>query len=473
MRKTKIICTLGPSTDGLCEELIKRGMDTARLNLSHGTYGEHILRINELKRAREKLNRPIALLMDTKGPEIRTGTVRSPVKLIAGNPFILYNEDRAGDERGVKVSHPELYERVNPSDTILIDDGKIVLKVESISNRDIHCTVISGGVLTDRKGINIPFCDTGLCFISQKDKEDIDFAILNDFDYIALSFVSGREDIDEVRRILVEKNCKSIKLISKIENRLAVEKIDEIIDHSDGIMVARGDLGVEIPLEQVPIIQKKLIKKCYFKGKPVITATQMLESMVENPRPTRAEVSDVANAIYDGTSGVMLSGETASGKNPVLAVDTMARIVEATEKDIDYKKRFHSEDWLSEKTIVNIIGQAATVASFELDIKAFVAITNSGNTARMISRFRPETPIIALCVDPKIQRQLNMSWGIIPLTTTFTDNAEVLYNNAIQCAIDTGMVREGDLVILVSGLPIGSSGKTNMIKIHRIKDAVF
>lgn len=473
MRKTKIICTLGPSTTNLCEELIKNGMDTARLNLSHGTYSDHIIKIEELKKAREKLNKPVSLLLDTKGPEIRTGVLSSPVLLRPKNRFILFNQNQVGNEEGVWVSHSELYRRMKPGDNILIDDGKIALSVEYIDGKDIVCIVVDGGILSNRKSINVPYCDSGLCFISEKDREDIDFAVNQDFDYIALSFVSSSEDVNSVREILKEKGSSDIKIIAKIENRIAVEKIDEIIDASDGIMVARGDLGVEIPLEQVPVIQKKLIKKCYFKGKPVITATQMLESMVENPRPTRAEVSDVANAIYDGTSAVMLSGETAAGKNPVLVVKTMARIVETTENDIDFKKRFYSEDWFSENTIVNIIGQAATVSSFELDVKAFIAITNSGKTARMISRFRPYTPIIALCVSPKIQRQLNMSWGIVPVLTEFIDNAEALFSSSVERAKTTNIVGDSDMVILVAGLPTGSSGKTNMIKIHRIGEPVF
>ena len=473
IRKTKIICTLGPATENIIEQLIQNGMDTARVNQSHETHEIHARRIQELKQAREKLGKPVALLMDTKGPEIRTGLVEKPVQLRPDQSFDLVCKDLIGDEHQVSVSYPGLCLRVSASDIIIIDDGNIRLQVEQVSGDVIHCRVLTGGVLSNRKSVNVPDCDLGLPFLSEKDLDDIQFAVKHDFDFIALSFVSYSYDIEQVREILNRFDCSSIRIIAKIENKKSVEQIDSIIEASDGIMIARGDLGVELPLEQVPIIQKRLIKACYLRGKPVITATQMLESMIDNPLPTRAEVSDVANAVYDSTSAVMLSGETAAGQYPVDTVRIMTNIILSTEQDIDYKNRFSNEDWFSVKNTVNIIGQATTVAAFELDAKAIIVITNTGNSARMIARFRPVCPIIAITVDPRSERQLNMSWGIHPHRTQYIAEAKGLLNNAVECAKMTGLVQDGDVVILTSGLPTGEAGKTNMLKVHRIGDKVL
>lgn len=470
MRKTKIICTLGPTTEGLCEELITNGMDAARINFSHETHEIHKRRIIEFKKARDKLGIPVPLIADTKGPEIRTGVVKGTVELKNGQEFTLFKSEITGDNKGVSVSYPDLYKNIKGIMDIFIDDGKIHLIVKGIKNDNIICEVASGGILSSRKGVNIPGLICCLPFLNSKDIDDIMFAIENGFDYIAPSFVRDKDDLKQIRDILDRNNCNDMKIIAKIENKAAVDNIDEINSHSDGIMIARGDMGVEMPLSEVPIIQKRLIRNCYSKGKPVIIATQMLESMVDNSIPTRAEVSDVANAVYDNTSAVMLSGETANGKHPVEALRRMVNIIETTEKDINYRKRFFDEDWLTEKSIVSIIGQSASVAAFELNAKAIVVITNTGNSARMISRFRPSCPIIAVTVEERIERQLNLSWGIHPVRTKYLKNITELYNNTMKCAEKTGIAARGDLVVMVAGIPTGPKGKTNMIKIHKLGD---
>lgn len=470
MRRTKVICTLGASTENRCEELIINGMDAARVNFSHETHDIHAARINELKLSRRKLDKPITLLMDSMGPEIRTGVMKDGSILKNGQEFTLVNKSITGDDSNVSITYKDLFRKITAKQDIFIDDGKIHLTVKRIEDENIVCEVVSGGKLSGRKGINVPGCRMDLQFISSKDIDDILFAIENDFDHIALSFVRHPDDVNTVREILKSHNAFNIRIIAKIENKQAVDNIDSIIDCSDGIMVARGDLGVEMNLNEVPAIQKKLIRKCYSKGKPVITATQMLESMVDNIVPTRAEVSDVANAIYDGTSAVMLSGETACGKNPIEALKRMVDIITITETDIDYKERFYREERFTEKGFVSVIGQSATVASFELKAKAIIAITNSGNTARMISRFRPDCPIIAVTVDPIIERQLNLSWGIHPVRTKYIEEITRLFNNTIECAKSTGIVKDNDVVILVAGMPTGKLGKTNMVKIHKIGD---
>ncbi len=474
MRRTKIICTMGPTTEGRLTELIENGMDAARVNFSHEDYSIHASRIQELKEAREKLGKPIPLIIDTKGPEIRTGMMKSGTVLKNGQEFRLGINGSEGDINGVSLSCDMLFKHIKKDDSIFIDDGRIKLKVTGIDGTEIITTVISGGPLSNKKGVNVPGRHTGIPFLSDKDIKDIRFGIKHGFDYIALSFVKDREDVELVRRILNEEGSEDIRIIAKIEHESAVRNIDEIIDASDGIMIGRGDLGIEMSFSALPGIQKKLIRKCYLSGKPVITATQMLESMTQNPLPSRAEVSDVANAIYDGTSAVMLSGETAMGSYPIRSLKTMVEIVESTESDIDYKKRYHKEDWFfTEKSIVNIIGQSTTVASFNLDAKAIIVPTRSGNSARMISRFRPSSPIIALTISPRIERQLNMSWGIYPLRTVFKGEINELFNNLILCAEKTGLLKNGDLVIITAGIPTGKAGKTNMLKAHIMGDDVL
>ncbi|MFO7612983.1 MAG: pyruvate kinase, partial [Clostridia bacterium] len=447
MRRTKIICTMGPTTEGLCEELIKNGMDAARFNFSHENYEIHTRRITEMKAAREKLNVPIPLILDTKGPEMRIGMLKKKFVLKNGSVIRLVVEDIEGDEKRISITNKLLYEKVGEGQLIYIDDGIIELEVTAIDGTDIVCKVLSGGMLSNRKGVNVPDCDTGLPFMSERDISDINFAIDNDFDYIALSFVHSDSDIFRVRTILKNKYREDIKIIAKIENSESVKNIDNIIEAADSIMIARGDMGIELPFSQVPVIQKKLIKKCYRSAKPVIVATQMLESMTENPRPTRAEVSDVANAIYDGTSVVMLSGETAAGAFPVKSLQTMVRVIEDTEKDIDYKARFQNDNFKTiEKNTLNIISKAAVVTAFEMDIKAIVMPTRTGRSARMVSSFRPSNPIIAITMNPTIQRQLNMSWNIKPMLSEFIGGEKQLFESVMEKAAESGLVKNGDTV---------------------------
>lgn len=470
MRKTKIICTLGPNTEGICGDLIRAGMNVARVNFSHETHKIHEERIKELKKERKKLGNPVALMMDTKGPEMRIGVVEGEPFLKPGDDFALIKKEIPGNEKSVSFMYSDVYKSISEGANVFINDGQIKLLAKSVYEDKIICEVINGGKLSSRKGVNIPGYVTDMPLLGGKDKEDIAFALEQDFDIIALSFVRDAGDVIAVRELLKENNKEEIKIIAKIEHKTAVDNIEGIILNSDGIMVGRGDLGIEMSLEDVPVVQKHLIRKCYSNGKPVITATQMLESMTENPLPTRAEVSDVANSIYDGTSAVMLSGETAVGKHPALVVKRMVDIIQRAEEDIDYKERFFNRDWLMEKSIAGVIGQSATVAAYELEAKAIVVITNSGNSARLISRFRPSCPIIAVTVDDRVQRQLNLSWGILPVKTEYISEAGRLFDNTIECAEKTCTLRKGDLAVVVGGIPTGKSGKTNFVKIHRIGD---
>lgn len=473
MRRTKIICTMGPTTEGLCEELIKNGMDAARFNFSHENYEIHGRRIEEMKKARKKLGIPIPLIVDTKGPEMRIGVLKKKFDLKKDTVIRLVTEDIEGDENAVSITNKKLFEKVGEGQQIYIDDGRIELRVKSIEDSDIVCDVISGGMLSHRKGVNVPNCDTGLPFMTDQDVSDIEFAIENDFDYVALSFVHNASDIYKVRSILKKKYREDIKIIAKIENQEAVDNIDEIIEASDSIMIARGDMGIELPLSQVPVIQKQLIKKCYSSAKPVIVATQMLESMTDNPLPTRAEVSDVANAVYDGTSVVMLSGETAMGDFPIKSLQTMVKVVEDTEKDIDYRARFSVKNFTDiELNTLNIITKAAVVTSFEINSKAIIMPTRTGRSARMVSSFRPSNPIIAITMKPTIQRQMNMSWNIKPMLSEFIGDQKQLFENVMSKAIETGLVEKGDTIIMIAGIPTGSSGRTNMMKIHKVGEAV-
>ncbi len=474
MRKTKIICTMGPATEGLYEELIKNGMDAARFNFSHENYEIHSRRIEALKVAREKLNKPIPLIIDTKGPEIRLGEMKNKVKLENGSTIKLTAKEIVGDADIVSITNKKLYQFVDVGQAIFIDDGSIDLEVREIDETDIICEVISGGYISSRKGVNVPGCDTGLPFISDQDLKDIEFAIEKDFDFIALSFVQSAKDVYAIRDILKRKYREDIKIIAKIENVQAVENIDEIISAADSIMIARGDLGIELPVNKVPIIQKKLIKKSYSSAKPVIVATQMLESMTENPVPTRAEVSDIANAIYDGTSVVMLSGETAAGKFPIKSLVMMTEVIEETEKDINYKARFYAEETRAiDNNILNTISEVSVFTSFKIDSKAIVVPTRTGNSARMISSFRPQCPIIAITMEAAICRQLNISWGIFPMMTNFLEDQKELFEKVLEKAVETNLVKQGDIIILTAGIPTGSDGKTNMLKLHRIGDKVI
>lgn len=467
MRKTKIICTLGPSTDkeGVLETLIQEGMDVARFNFSHGSHREQKERLIKLQEIRERLGRPVAALLDTKGPEIRIRTFKEgKVELVEGQEFTLTSEDIEGTNEKVSVTYEDLYKDLKPGDSVLIDDGLIGLEVVSIEGKEIHCVVKNGGMVSDRKGVNLPGVDVNMPFISPKDKEDILFGIREGFDFIAASFTRTAEDVAEIRKILYENGGADIGIIAKIENQQGVNNIDRIIEAADGIMIARGDMGVEIPLEDVPVIQKEIIAKVYNAGKQVITATQMLDSMIKNPRPTRAETTDVANAIYQGTSAIMLSGETAAGKYPVEALKTMVRIAVRTESDIPYNELFSVRKKEEKKDMTTAISHATCMTAIDMDAKAIITVTKSGHTARMVSRFRPGCPIVGCTSDMRTCRKLNLSWGISPILIKEEYSMEILFLHATEAAEREGFVQEGDVAILTAGVPVGRPGKTNLIK---------
>lgn len=472
IRKTKIICTLGPATDNddVLRQMMLKGMDVARLNFSHSVHEEHKVRIEQVKRLREELGLPIALLADTKGPEVRLGVFEKPVTLTAGEHFTLTTDDIIGNEMRCGVSYKNLPDDVSPKTKILIDDGLIALEVQNVSSTEIVCTVLNGGTVSSHKSINIPGVTLTMPFLSSADRSDIRFAIENDFDFIAASFTRNADDITLLKEEIHRHNCMGIHIIAKIENGDGVSNIDSILPLVDGIMVARGDLGVEIPLEEIPAIQKKLIKKAYSSGKIVITATQMLESMVHNPRPTRAETNDVANAIYDGTSAIMLSGETAVGAYPVETVSTMARIALRTEKDIDYKKRFRHHDIDDLCNITNAVSHAAVSAAHDLGARVIITVSKSGTTAKLISKYRPDCPIVCGTMNIKSWRKLNLSWGVQPLLMEEQPTADMLFSAAVQVAVKSEYICEGDLVIITAGVPVGVSGTTNMIRVHVVGD---
>lgn len=472
MRKTKIVCTLGPASgsEEIIEKLILAGMDAARFNFSHGTHETHLALLTRFKHVRDSLGRPVATILDTKGPEIRVRSFScGSVELTEGQSFTLTTEQVDGDQNRVSVTYENLHEELQPGCRILLDDGLIDLEVQAIEGREIHCVVRSGGVLSSNKSINIPNVSISLPSLTEKDKSDLRFAVENDFDFIAASFVRRAGDVEEIRATLNEYGGSDIGIIAKIENQEGVDNLDAIIDASDGIMVARGDLGVEIPAHEVPIIQKRMIKSAIQKGKHVITATQMLDSMIRNPRPTRAEVSDVANAVFDGTSCVMLSGETASGKYPVEALETMVDIAVAAERDIDYWKRFRSKPFDHTSTITNAISHTSCLTAMDLEAAAILTPTQSGYTARMISRFRPGCPVVALSTEERVRRQLAISWGVIPCLTGTVDSTDRLFSLCADSARKEGLVQPGDTVVITAGIPIGKSGSTNLIKAQVIK----
>ena len=467
MRKTKIICTLGPSTDkdGVLEELVKEGLNVARFNFSHGLHDEQKGRIDKLKEIRTRLGKPVAALLDTKGPEIRIREFENEkVTLKEGQEFTLTAEEIMGNEKIVSVTYKELYKDVKPGNSILIDDGLIGLEVKKIKGQDIVCKVVNGGVLGNKKGVNLPGVEVNMPFISPKDHDDILFGIKEGYDFIAASFTRTAADVKEIRDILEKNGGQDIKIIAKIENQQGVDNIDSIIEVADGIMIARGDMGVEIPLEDVPVIQKDIIAKVYTAGKQVITATQMLDSMIKNPRPTRAETTDVANAIYQGTSAIMLSGETAAGKYPVEALKTMVKIAVRTEADIDFNQQFSFRTKEHATNVTTAISHATCMTAIDLNAKAIIAVTRSGNTARMVSKYRPGCPIIACTPDERIWRQLNLVWGVTPLLTKEEYSMEILLLHATEAAEENGYVKEGDVVVLTVGVPLGRSGNTNLLK---------
>lgn len=463
---------MGPSTDepGVLKKLIMAGMDVARLNFSHGTHEQQGARMDAIKAVREECHKPVAILLDTKGPEIRVRDFEGgKVMLETGQDFTLTGDDIMGNNTRASITFADLYKDVTVGTKILIDDGLIEMHVKEIKGTDIVCTVINGGYVSNHKGVNVPGAHINMEFLSEIDKSDIIFGIENDVDFVAASFVRCADDVRQIRSLLNENGGKAIKIISKIENQEGLDNIDEIIEVSDAIMVARGDMGVELPEEEVPIAQKVIIKKVYEAGKQVITATQMLDSMINNPRPTRAETADVANAIYDGTSAIMLSGETAAGKHPVEALEMMVRIADRTEREVNYKKRFFTRERESNPDVTDAICHATCTTAYDLNAKAIIVVSKSGTSARMISRYRPACDIIGCATTEKVCRQLNMVWGITPVLLKEKHDVFVLFDHAIEKAKSRGLIKVGDTTVITSGIPMGRSGTTNMLKVEVVE----
>lgn len=470
MRKTKIVCTLGPacSDEATVTAMCKAGMNVARLNFSHNTHEDHKKRIDLVKKVREKLGLPIALMLDTKGPEYRIKTFKNgKITLNEGDGFTFTADEIEGDEKRVSINYKGLASDLNKGDIILLNNGLMSFEVVSTTDTDVNCTVLVGGELSDRKSMSFPNKTLKQKYLSEQDKEDIAFGIKEGIDFIACSFVSCKQDLLDVKNYLAEIGAKETELIAKIENRSGVDNIEEISEECAGIMVARGDMGVEIPFEELPAIQKKIITKCRLLGKRVITATEMLESMITNARPTRAEISDVANAVYDGTSAIMLSGETAAGKYPVLAVETMARIAESTEKNIHYKKRFLSAEFKIKNT-VDAISHATCGMAIDIDAKAITVCSLSGMTARMVSRFRPPVDIVGLTTDVKTWHKLSLSWGVIPVMCENYPSTDVLFYSAQKLTKETLKLKDGDKIVITGGVTNGKSGNTNLIKVETV-----
>ena len=473
MRKTKIICTLGPATDddNVLEKMMLAGMDVARFNFSHSSYDLHTKRLEQVIRLREKLSLPIAALLDTKGPEIRIGDFESEEGAVikAGDEFILTTKECMGTAQKCYINYEGLPADVSVGTKILINDGLISMTVEKIDGCDIVCRVVDGGLLTNHKGVNVPGVSLNMPYLSSRDMADLQFGKESGFDFIAASFVRSATDVTILRNYIEAIGWKDVKIIAKIENSEGVENIDSIIEAADGIMVARGDMGVEIHFEQIPAIQKMIIQKVYEAGKIVVTATQMLESMITNPRPTRAEITDVANAIYDGTSAIMLSGESAVGAHPVEAVETMASIAKTTERDINYIKRFnHFYQQSGAKDITSAISHATVTTAHDLGASAIITVTKSGTTARMISKFRPHTQIIGATVSDKVWRQLNLSWGVKPVKCELKNNTDELFDHAVEVSLKANAIKRGEKVVITAGIPLGISGTTNMLKVQEV-----
>ena len=470
MRKTKIICTIGPASESedKLRELMLAGMNVARFNFSHGDYDEHRAKFERTVRIAKELGIPVATMLDTKGPEIRLRDFEGGrVQLEAGQTFALTTEEIMGTSKRASITYKELKNDIKIGTNVLIDDGLIAMTVKEITDTDIICEVINGGYISNHKGINVPGANLSMPYISDTDRADIMFGVKMGYDYVAASFVRCKEDVESVRSIIKE-NGGRMKIIAKIENMQGIHNLDEILEVSDGIMVARGDMGVEVPMEEVPVIQKKMIKKATRLGKVVITATQMLDSMIRNPRPTRAEVTDVANAIYDGTSAIMLSGETASGAYPVEAVKTMSRIAERTEKDIGYDSRLRKRSEEGKEDMTTAISHACCTTAMDLKTSAIITVTMSGFTARMISRYQPECPVIGCTVDEVVYRQLSMLFGVVPLLIEKKDNTDELFKAAVDASRNAGLVKEGDWVVITAGIPLGVSGNTNMIHVAEV-----
>ena len=470
MRKTKIICTIGPASDSeeRLRALIEAGMNVARFNFSHGTHEEHKEKFKRLMRVRREMGKPVATLMDTKGPEIRLRDFEGgKVMLEKGKGFTLTTEEVMGTAQRASITYKDLVKDVSKGGSILIDDGLIELRIDNVTDTDIHCTVVNGGPVSNHKGVNVPDTDLSMPFISEQDRADIEFGCKMGYEYIAASFTRTADDVRQIREIL-DAHKSRMKIIAKIESTQGVNNIEEILDAADGVMVARGDLGVEVPMEEVPIYQKKIIALAEARGKIVVTATQMLDSMMHNPRPTRAEATDVANAIYDGTTAIMLSGETASGSYPVEAVQTMSRIAEAAEKDIDYRRRFMQRPDEVDADITTAISHSTCMVAQDIGAKAIVTVTMSGFTARRISKYKPTCPIVACAVSEPVACQMNLLFGVIPLNIPQQDNEEMLFEAAVMAAKNAGIAQKGDKVVLTAGVPLGETGNTNMIRVVEV-----
>ena len=470
MRKTKIICTLGPSTDkgDVLRELIANGMNVARFNFSHGSYEEHGGRLANLKALREELGKPVAALLDTKGPEIRLKEFKNGVEMLeAGQTFTLTTREVEGTKEICSVTYKDLPHDVHEGGTIMLDDGLIMLRIEKVTDTDITCTVLNSGKIKTKKGVNVPGVHLSMPYLSQKDREDIIFGIQNGFDFIAASFVRTAQDVYDIRNLLNEYDS-NIRIIAKIENREGVNNIDSILSAADAVMVARGDLGVEIDFTELPGIQKNIIDRSFSFGKPIVTATQMLDSMMVNPRPTRAEISDVANAIYDGTSAIMLSGETAAGAYPVEALKTMSAIAERTENEPHYRDERFKDAAHGQISVSDATAHAACLTARDVNSAAIVTVSESGNTARLLSKYRPTQPIIACVMNEQVQRQLSLSWGITSLLMGPAKSTDELIEMSTALAQKNGYLHNGELAVVTAGVPVGVSGTTNMIKIHMV-----
>lgn len=471
LKKTKIVATIGPASESeeMLKKLIKQGVNVCRLNFSHGDHEEHQRRIDNIKKVREELGIPVAIMLDTKGPEIRLGNFKDGiVEIKQGQDFTLTTRDILGDETIIGVSYKEMPNDVSVGGIILIDDGLIEFRVKEITDTDIKMEALNEGILKNHKGVNVPNVNINLPALTEKDISDIKFGVKNDVDFIAASFVRKAADVNDIRRVLEDNGGLNIDIISKIENQQGLDNIDEIIHVSDGIMVARGDLGVEVPTEEIPLIQKELIRKCNVAGKPVITATQMLDSMIRNPRPTRAEVTDVANAIIDGSSAVMLSGETAAGKYPLEAVRTMYNIAINIENSLDYKEMLKSKSVGNEISTTNAISKATVNTAADLGAKAIITATSSGYTSKAISKFRPKAPIIAATTKESVMRKMALEWGVYPVLAPESNSTDEVIELSISATMEAGYVEEGDLVVITAGIPVGLAGTTNMIKVHTI-----
>ena len=470
MRKTKIICTLGPSTDkdGVLRELIANGMNVARFNFSHGSHEEHKGRLDLLKSLREELGKPVAALLDTKGPEIRLKDFKNGTEMLeAGQTFTLTTRDVEGTKEICSITYKDLPQDVAPGGTIMLDDGLIKLQIQTVNDTDIVCTVLNNGKIKNKKGVNVPGVHLSMPYMSQRDKDDIIFGIEQGFDFIAASFVRTAQDVYEIRNLLNEYDS-NIRIIAKIENREGVNNIDSILAAADAVMVARGDLGVEIDFTELPGIQKTIIDRSFSFGKPIVTATQMLDSMMVNPRPTRAEISDVANAIYDGTSAIMLSGETAAGAYPVEALKTMSAIAERTEQEGHYLRGRLMEPNTGKISVSDATAHAACLTAKDVNAAAIVTVSESGTTARLLSKYRPQQPIIACVMKEQVQRQLSLSWGITPLMMPLAHSTDELIEMSTSLAKENGYLHNGELAVVTAGVPVGVSGTTNMIKIHMV-----